>query len=708
MDYQRSPQNQQTLNKSLSLFQAGRPDKAEKLARAVLAVEPRNADLLQFVATLCQSQEKFADAVALCAKAVAIAPHAAGAHYNLGTALMKQGQTEKAIASFEKALALAPASYDVLNNLALALTTADRASEAEAMAKRAIAMDAREPLAHNTLGLVLYKQMRLLEAVECFKAALARGYPEPGSVLDKLGLALFGVGRLKAGIESLREALVHKPKALDIMVRLGNAQILAAQHLDAARTFDAAMRLAPRDPAPVAGLIFSRLHASAWTEHGRLVAKAEKLLGNPSQELEPFSVLSFSDDPAVHLRCSKSHAANFASRARKLQGERVPDIEDRSRRRIRIAYLSSDFKVHATMLLAAGLFEHHDRKRFETYAIAWAPDQSSMRRRAEAAFHEFIDVTTVPDAAVGELIREHGIDIAIDLNGYASKPRPAILVDRPAPIQVAYLGYPGTMGAQWIDYVIADRFVAPPEVSQYYSEKLVYLPGSYQINDDKRDAAGPAPERSQVGLPAHGFVFTSFNANNKITPDMFAIWMRLLKQTPGSVLWLLDHGELVRTNLRREAEAAGVDGQRLVFAPRLSMGEHASRLQCADLFLDTLPYNAHTTASDALWAGVPIVTCPGRSFQARVAGSLLHAVGLPEMIATSLADYEGIALRLAHDRDAYAAIRAKAAANRLTTPLFATERFTRNLEAAFEAMWLRWCQGLPPAPIDVSTNALPV
>ena len=606
-------------------------------------MEPRNADLLQFVATLCQSQEKFADAVALCAKAVAIVPNAAGAHYNLGTALMKQGQTEKAIASFEKSLALAPASYDVLNNLAVALTAADRCAEAEAMAKRAIAIDARRPLAHNTLGLVLFKQMRLPEAVESFKAALACGHPEPGNVLDKLGLAFLGVGRLKAAIESLREALVHKPKALDIMVRLGNAQVLAAQHLDAAQTFDAAMRLAPTNSAPVAGLIFSRLHASAWTEHGRLVAKAEKLLGNPSQEMEPFSVLSFSDDPAAHLRCSKRHATSFASPGRKLQAERVPNIDDRSRRQIRIAYLSSDFKVHATMLLAAGLFEHHDRKRFETYAIAWAPDQSSMRRRAEAAFHEFIDVTTVPDAAVAELIRERRIDIAIDLHGYAGKPRPAIFVDRPAPIQVSYLGYPGTMGARWIDYLIADRFVAPPEASQCYSEKLVYLPGSYQVNDDKRDAPGPAPERSQVGLPGHGFVFACFNANYKITPDMFAIWMRLLKQTSGSVLWLLDHGELVRANLLREAEAAGVDGQRLVFAPRLSIEEHVSRLQCSDLFLDTLPYNAHTTASDALWAGVPIVTCPGRSFQARVAGSLLHAVGLPELVATSLADYEGIA-----------------------------------------------------------------
>ena len=327
-----------------------------------------------------------------------------------------------------------------------------------------------------------------------------------------------------------------------------------------------------------------------------------------------------------------------------------------------------------------------------------------MRRRAEAAFHEFIDVTTVREDAVADLIRERQIDIAVDLHGYTGKPRPAILVDRPAPIQVNYLGYPGTMGADWIDYLIADRFVAPPEAARFYSEKLVYLPGSYQANDNKRDPAGPRPKRMDVGLPEQGFVFACFNANNKITPAMFAVWMRLLEQAAGSVLWLLDHGEAVRANLRREAEAAGVDGQRLVFAPRLPIAEHVNRLQCADLFLDTLPYNAHTTASDALWVGVPVVTCPGRSFQARVAGSLLHAVGLPELIASSLADYEAIALRLAHDRDAHAALRAKLIANRLTTPLFDTGQFTRGLEAAYEVMWRRWCEGLPPAAIDIPAD----
>ena len=704
MAHQRSPQNQQTLNKALSLFQSGRPDKAEKLARSVLSTEPRNADLLQFVAMLCQTQDKFADAAALCTKAVAITPNSAEAHYNLGTALMNQGKADQAVASFEKSLAFAPGNYDLLNNLAVALTAADRLFDAEAMARRAIALAPSRPLAHNTLALALSQQMRLAEAVDCFKAALAYAHPDAGSVYEKLALAYVRLERPKAAIDSFQRALAYKSKSLDIMMRLGATQIIASEPVSAMQTYVTAMRGAPRDPAPMAGYIYACLHASEWADHTRLVSKGEKLLSSPSAETQPFAVLSFCDDPAIHLRCSRRHAANLVKPGRSSPQTRVPNADDRSLDKLRIAYVSSDFKVHATMQLAAGLFEHHDRSRFETYAIAWAPDASPLRRRVEAAFHEFIDVTTVPDDAVAGLIRDRRIDIAVDLHGYTGKSRSGILIDRPAPIQVNYLGYPGTMGADWIDYLVADQFVAPPEAARFYSEKLVYLPGSYQVNDNQRDASGPAPQRRDVGLPGQGFVFACFNANNKIAPGMFALWMRLLERAQGSVLWLLDHGEAVRANLRREAEAAGIDGQRLVFAPRLPIAEHVNRLQCADLFLDTLPYNAHTTASDALWAGVPIVTCPGRSFQARVAGSLLHAVGLPELIAATLADYEAIALKLAHDRDFRAAIRAKLGGNRLTTPLFDTERFTRGLEAAYEAMWQRWCQGLPPEAIDIPAD----
>ena len=697
--------SQQTIDKALSFFRSGRFDKAEKLARSLLAAEPRNAELLQFIAVLCQSQGRNADAAALCAKAVAINPGSAEAHYNLGTAQMKLSHAEEAIANFQKSLAIAPQHYDALNNLSIALLATGKVSAAYATAQQAIAIAPRNPLAYHTLGLILLRQRRLQEAVETLKVALACGHPDPSQVWDRLGAAFLDLMENQAAVDSFRKALAHSPKSIEILVRLGYAQLVQIiadkEDTDAAQTFQTAARLAPRDPAPVVGHAFACLLLANWVEPVRFTRRIERMLAAPSNEIDPFLVLSLSDDPATHLRCSQRYAARFArpeSRSR-----RAPTAADRSKDRIRIAYLSGDFRVHATTLLAAGLFEHHDRSRFETYAVAWDADRSAMRQRNEAAFDEFIDVSTMSDEAVVDLMLDRQIDIAIDLKGYTARSRPGILAHRPAPIQVSYLGYPGTMGAQWIDYLIADRFVAPPEAASFYSENLVYLPDCYQVNDDRRSTLGAPPRRDSLGLPDEGFVFGCFNAINKISPDIFAIWMRLLKAAPKSVLWLLDHGSATQVNLRREAEASGVAGERLVFAPRIPIAEHVSRLQCADLFLDTLPFNAHTTASDALWAGVPVVTCPGRSFQSRVAGSLLHAIGLPELVAPSIAEYEAIALTFAVDREAHAAIRAKLARNRLSAPLFDTAKFTRALEKAYETMWWRWCEGLEAASIDLSS-----
>ena len=699
---QRSPQQQQMLNTSLALFQNGRFDKAEKLARDVLASEPRNSELLQFIALLCQNQQKYGDAATICAKIVSVEPDSPQAHYNLGTMLMRLKRPGEAVSSFQKSLALAPRSYDVLNNLGIALLVVGKNTEAEATARQAIAIQPKGPLARYTLGLILLRQMRLAEAIECFEEALACGHSDPGGVLDKLGLAYFQQQRIYAAIESFRKSLAYNPKSIETLMKLANAEIWVGDYQGAAHAFQKLIQLAPEDPGPIAGLAFVRLQMADWTDHANLIRKLEKMLRKRSELVDPFFVLNLCDNPALHLECSKQHALKFAPA--KASQRTAPNKGDQGREKLRIAYLSSDFRSHAVALVAAGVFEHHDRNRFETYAIALASDESDMRRRIEAAFDNFIEVSEKSDEAVAGLIRTNKIDIAVDLNGYTRGSRSGILSGRPAPIQVSYLGYAGTLGAEWVDYLIADRFVVPPETAKFYSEALVYLPDSYQANDNKRALVGEAPQRRDLRLPQEGFVFTCFNAIHKITLDMFSIWMRVLRQVPGSVLWLADHGEIACGNLRREAEASGVKSERLVFAPRVPIDEHVNRLQSADLFLDTLPFNAHATASDTLWAGVPLVTCPGRSLQARTAGSLLRAIGLPELIAESLADYEAMALRLATDREAYAAVRAKVKANRLTTPLFDTARFTRGLETAYEIMWQRWCQGLRPERIEVSAQ----
>jgi predicted O-linked N-acetylglucosamine transferase (SPINDLY family) len=371
--------------------------------------------------------------------------------------------------------------------------------------------------------------------------------------------------------------------------------------------------------------------------------------------------------------------------------------------RIRIAYLSADFHSHATAALMAGVFESHDRTRFQTVAISFGPDdRSEMRARLMPAFERFVDVREKSDPEIATTLRQMEIDIAIDLKGYTQDSRPGILAHRPVPIQAGYLGFPGTMGADYIDYIIADAVVIPPEHESFYTEKVVRLPDTYQGNDSKRRIAERTPTRAEAGLPETGFVFCCFNNNFKILPDMFAIWMRLLACVEGSVLWLIEDNAAAARNLKREAVARGIAADRLVFAPRVNLDVHLARHRLGDLFLDTLPYNAHTSASDALWAGLPVLTCLGTGFAGRVAASLLQAVGMPELVTQSLEAYESLALKLARDSGALDALKAKLARNRMTQPLFDTTRFTRNLEAAYLAMWERHRSGLPPAGFAVS------
>jgi predicted O-linked N-acetylglucosamine transferase (SPINDLY family) len=371
--------------------------------------------------------------------------------------------------------------------------------------------------------------------------------------------------------------------------------------------------------------------------------------------------------------------------------------------RIRVAYVSADFRDHAVAHLLTGLFEHHDRVRFETIAIALGPDdRSEMRVRLQDAFERFVDVRGKTDLDVARLMRELEVDIAIDLTGHTSNARPALLSHRPAPIQVNYLGYSGTMGADHIDYIIGDRFIIPEHQQPQFSERVVYLPDTYFAYDSKQRISHNAPTRAEQGLPETGFVFCAFNGTFKLTPHVFDVWMRLLHAVEGSVLWLSQANIAAVRNLRRESETCGIDAARLIFAPRLErMEDHLARHRLGDLFLDTLPYNAHTTASDALWAGLPVLTCRGDTFAGRVAASLLNAVGLPELVTDNLADYEALALRLARDPILLGQIKAKLARNRDTYPLFDTARFARHIEAAYTTMWEIWQRGEPPNTFSV-------
>jgi len=370
--------------------------------------------------------------------------------------------------------------------------------------------------------------------------------------------------------------------------------------------------------------------------------------------------------------------------------------------KIRIGYFSADFHNHATSYLMAKLFELHDRSRFEVIGFSFGtspPDD--MRARLEKAFDRFIDVSAESDGQIATLARNMEIDIAVDLKGFTKDLRTGIFALRPAPVQVNYLGYPGTMGASYIDYIIADHVVVPEEHKQYYTEKVAYLPGSYQVNDSSRKISDKIFTRREFGLPEEGFVFCCFNDNYKITPAAFDIWMRLLHKVPGSVLWLFASNPTALKNLYAEARLRGIGEERIVFASRMELLDHLARHRLADLFLDTFPCNAHTTASDALWAGLPMVTYLDQAFAGRVAAGLLNAVVLPELVARSHAEYESLALELATHPEKLSAIKAKLVQNRETTPLFNTELFAKNIEAAYIKMWEKARAGAAPDHIYV-------
>ncbi|MEX2111906.1 MAG: hypothetical protein WD845_01910, partial [Pirellulales bacterium] len=412
-----------------------------------------------------------------------------------------------------------------------------------------------------------------------------------------------------------------------------------------------------------------------------------------------FLALPVSTTAEQQLRCARQWAVRqLQPAAASKQATRSPSAKSK----LTIGYLSADYHYHATSMLVAELFEKHDRRHFEIIGYSYGrPDDSPLRRRLVQGLDRFVDLRELSHSAAARRIADDRVDILVDLKGYTVGARTQILAERPAPIQVNYLGYPGTMGAPFIDYILVDEFIAPWDQQPGYSEKLVHLPGCYQVNDSQREIAPRTPSRAECGLPEQAFVFCSFNNTYKITPEIFQVWMRLLHAIPGSVLWLLESNPTAAANLRREAEARGVASARLVFASRLPLEEHLARHRLADLFLDTFPVNAHTTASETLWAGCPMVTLAGQTMASRVAGSLLHTLGMPELIAKGLEEYEQIALRLATQPARLAELQSRLATNREGSALFDGAKFAPTLEQAYETMWSLYCRGQSPRSFSV-------
>jgi predicted O-linked N-acetylglucosamine transferase (SPINDLY family) len=467
--------------------------------------------------------------------------------------------------------------------------------------------------------------------------------------------------------------------------------------LEAAASLGRALEIDSSYPYARGACLHAQLQVCDWNNYTDGIREITASVERDNPVDFPFSYVAVSDSPRHQLQCAKAFATlQCGGQSPLWTGARY------SHERIRVAYISADFLEHPTSYLMAGVFEKHDKRRFEPIAISLRHDADSPTgRRIKAAFERFIVAGPQPDEELARLIRDLEIDIAVDLMGYTGEHRTDIFNFRPAPIQVNYLGFPGTKGSTAIDYIIADRFLIPEEHRDFYSEQVVYLPECFQANDDRRPVVSAAPTRAQMGLPATGFVWCSFHSSYKLNPPIFDVWARLLRAVRGSVLWLVGGQNRLEDNLRREARARGVEAERLVFARSLPYPQHLARLALADLCLDTLPFNGGTTSSDALWAGVPVVTCPGRSFAARMSGSLLHAIGMSGLVTHSLQEYERLALQLAQTPDRLADARAALARNRNSSPLFDTDRFRRHLEAAYTAMIERHQSGLAPATLAI-------
>lgn len=653
-------------NLGLVLRATSRLDEAERCFRRVHELDPRDAEALTHLAELLSAGSRFAQAAEVCREALRLAPGNAYLWLQLAVASKALGDTSDAAAAYRRVIELEP----------------DTAP------------------AHNDLANLLQDEGRIEEAIVHYREAM-RLAPDYAGAHSNLGCALARVDRAREAAACFAESIRLDPGYADAHLNLGSVRSLLGERDLALASFRAALELRPQDAAIRECVLTEMQHMCDWSRFEELSGLQRACAADPSQRVNPFSLLSIPSSAADQLQCARSHArqcsAAVPAGSTPLFQRRAPQAGQR----LRVGYLSADFHEHATAYLAAELFELHDRSRFEVVAYSYGPnDRSGTRERLVRAFDRFSELHPYSHAEAARAISADAVDILVDLKGYTTHARTAIMALRPAPLQVSYLGYPGTMGAEFIDYLIADRFIVPPGSERFYSERLVFMPDTYQVNDRKR-AVADTPARRALNLPEQGVVFCCFNQTYKILPETFAVWMRLLAAVPGSLLWLLAWNPWAVDNLRREARARGVDPGRLVFAPPLAADRHLGRLRAADLCLDTSPYNAHTTASDALWAGVPLVTRPGETFASRVAGSLLRAMDLPELIVGSMAEYEALAARLARDPALLAETRAKLGRNRASSPLFDTPRYVRNLESAYQRMWERHLRGKPPAQIDL-------
>ena len=683
-------------NLGVTLQHQDKLDEAIEAYTKALSLKADYAEAYNNMGNALKDKSQLNEAIAAYKKALLIKPNYAEAYNNMGNTFKNKGQLEKAIEAYNKALSLEPYYADAYNNIGVIYQDQGKLDDAIEAYNKSITLKPDYAEAYNNLGSALKDQNKIQEAIEAYNKSISLkpDYPE---AYYNMGVTFQHQIALNQAIEAYKKALSLKPDYAEAYNNMGNALKDQGKLDEAILAYKKTISLKPDYDSTRAQKLYLQAHICDWNA----VEKDRKLipeLGTSQNITAPFLMFSFEDTPERHLLRSKV----FAKNKHPLQPIAFQAKPINKPERIRIGYFSADFKEHPVAYLIAKVIEQHDRDKFEIFGYSLkANKEDVLGKRLKESFDFFNDVSEMSDKDVALLSRQDNIDIAIDLNGYTQNNRTGIFAYRAAPIQINYLGFPGTMGTEFMDYIIADQHLIPSTSKKYFTEKPIYLPNSYMPTDNNREFSDHPISRSDVGLPEKAFVFCCFNNNYKITHLEFDVWMRLLGKVSGSVLWLRRSNHLSDKNMIKEAQKRNIDASRLVFADRVPIKEHLTRHKLADLFIDTFAFNAHTTTTEALWAGVPVVTKQGQGFAARVAGSLLNAIGLPELVTENEHDYEELILDLANNPNKLKKIKDKIAINRLSKPLFNTELYVKHLEIGYQKAYQNYFDNKNPKTIIV-------
>ena len=719
-------------NLGIAFKKLNRLEDAVNSYKKVLSIKPEYPEAYNNLGTVLKELGRIEPAIENYIKATLIKPNYAEAHNNLGVLYKDIGNIDKAIDNFEKATQINPNFYEgycnlgiaqidkdqislaiknlkksitinssfseAFNNLGVAYMRLGQDDEAIKYYNQALNIDSNNAEAHNNFGLVLMGLGQINTASEHFIKALELK-PEYIFALNNFGLLLKQIGKYKDSLSYYERAIAKNPDFFEAHNNLGNSLKYLKRHDESLAAYLSAYSLNPNADYILGNVIHSKLHLSIWKDLTSNIKVISKKIKNKEKAITPFPLMVLIDNPELQKIAAEIYVKEKYPQKNDLAKIKKYDANQK----IKVGYFSADFRIHPVANLTAELYEIHDRTKFEVHAFSFGPetnDEMNIRIRSGVDFFHDIRTMSHKDAVI--FARSLKLDIAIDLGGFTQDSRTGIFAMRAAPIQVSYLGYSGTMGADFIDYIIADKTLIPENLKKFYTEKIVYMPNSFMVNDTKNNLSKRKFSKKEVGLPEKGFIFSCFNHHYKINSKIFKSWMRILSAVDGSVLWLSDGNKTGKNNLKKEAEKHNIDYKRLIFAPRLEMREdHLKRIQLADLFLDTLPYNAHATTSDALQVGLPVLTCIGKSFASRVAASLINSVNLPELITSSLMEYEDEAIALATNSKKFINLKNKLDANLSSSPLYNTPLYVKQLELSYLSMYERYNNDRRPDDIII-------